>query len=243
MLRLFNVGINHEGKRIVSDVSLKINPGQIQVLMGPNGSGKSTLSLALAGHPHYQLNVNSRIILDGTDITELSPEERAKSGLFLSFQSPVAIPGISVEQMAKVMTDNLYETKMSVGTLLKKIEEYAVLVGLKPELLKRSVHDGFSGGEKKRLEMLLLLLAAPKYAILDEIDSGLDIDAIKMITKAIEYAQEKFATGFLIVTHYKRILEYLKVDGVHVLVKGRLALSGGKEIIEQIEERGYQGLT
>ena len=242
MLQLSRVGVQFQGNAIVSDITLSIKPQEIHVLMGPNGSGKSTLSLALAGHPQYQLSTEAALSLNTVDLLPLLPHERTRAGLFLSFQNPVAIPGVSVKQMMKIMTDHLLEKKMPVKQFLEELDQKAMLVGIRPDLLERSVNDGFSGGEKKRLEMLMLLLAQPKYALLDEIDSGLDIDAIKMVTKAIEMAQKTYKTGFLIVTHYRRILEYLTVDAVHVLVNGKMALSGGKEIINQIEANGYQEL-
>jgi Fe-S cluster assembly ATP-binding protein len=225
----------------VEGVSLAVKPGSIQAMMGPNGSGKSTLSLALAGHPSYVLAKESKVRLDKTNLVPLLPHQRAQAGLFLSFQSPVAIPGVSVKQVMKLMVDQVGEAKMPVKQFLERLKRFAVLVGVEAEWLERSMHEGFSGGEKKRLEMLGLLMAAPKYALLDEIDSGLDVDAIKMITKAIRLAQTEFGTGFLIVTHYRRILEYLPVDLVHVMVKGKLVTSGGAELIQQIETDGYRG--
>lgn len=242
MLQLSRVGVLFQGKPIVSGIALAIKPREIHVLMGPNGSGKSTLSLALAGHPHYQLSAQAEVKLDETNLVELMPHERARAGLFLSFQNPVAIPGVSVKQMMKMMVDHLTKTKLRVSEFMMALQEYADLVGVRSELLDRSVHDGFSGGEKKRLEMLMLLMARPKYAILDEIDSGLDVDAIKIVTKAIGIAKDTFGTGFLIVTHYRRILDYLPVDAVHVLMGGTMVLSGGKEVVDQIESRGYRGL-
>lgn len=243
MLSLSAVGVTYQGKPIVTEASISISPGEIHALMGPNGSGKSTLSLALAGRPEYDLTPMSKIELDGKDLLSLLPHERAQVGLFLTFQSPVTIAGVSVKQMMKMMTDHLRTEPVAVSAFLKELQGYAELVGIKTELLDRSVNDGFSGGEKKRLEMLGLLLARPKYAILDEIDSGLDVDAIKLIAQAIGLAQREFGTGFLIVTHYRRILEYLQVDRVHVLVKGKLMISGDKTLINQIETDGYKGLT
>jgi Fe-S cluster assembly ATP-binding protein len=243
MLSLSDVGVRFAGKSIVTDFSLDIAPGSIHALMGPNGSGKSTLSLALAGHPHYELEKVSAITLDAADLAPLLPHERARAGLFLSFQSPVAIPGISVKQMMKIMVDHLSSSKPPVKKILEDVKHYSALVGIREELLARSINDGFSGGEKKRLEMLALLMARPKYAILDEIDSGLDVDAIKMITQTITLAQKEFNTGFLIVTHYRRILEFLPVDAVHILAKGKIVKSGKKALINEIEASGYQGLV
>jgi Fe-S cluster assembly ATP-binding protein len=241
MLQLSQVGVSYSGKSIVEGVGLGIKPGSIQALMGPNGSGKSTLSLALAGHPLYELTKESKVSLDKTDLIPLLPHQRAQAGLFLSFQSPVAIPGVSVKQVMKLMVDQVGKTKVPVKLFLERLKRFATLVGIEDEWLNRSIHEGFSGGEKKRLEMLGLLMASPKYALLDEIDSGLDVDAIKMITKAIRLAQTEFGTGFMIVTHYRRILEYLPVDGVQVMVKGKIVTSGGAELIQRIEADGYRG--
>lgn len=242
MLKLLNVGVTFADKQIVEGVSVEIRPGSIYVMMGPNGSGKSTLSLALAGHPYYSLTPKSEIWLNKTDLVPLLPHERAKAGLFLTFQSPVAIPGVSVKQLLKIMVESLTGTKLVVKDFLTLLTTYSEVVGIRKEQLERSIHEGFSGGEKKRLEMMALLLAKPKYAILDEIDSGLDVDAIKMIAAAVKMAQKEFGTGFLMVTHYQRILNYLKVDGVHVLANGKLRASGNEKLIKQIETEGYKGI-
>lgn len=243
MLSLTDVTIDYQGKEIVTNFSLNLPIGEIHALMGPNGSGKSTLSLALAGHPQYHLSTWSKIVLDKTDLMPLLPEKRAQAGLFLSFQTPVSIPGITVKQVMKTMIDHLHTQKKSIPQFLVDLKHYSDLVGIKHEYLDRSLNDGFSGGEKKRIEMLALLLAQPKVAILDEIDSGLDIDSIKMIAKSVKLAQQQFKTAFLTVTHYRRILDYLKPDMVHVLIKGKLIKSGTQSLIDQIETNGYQELT
>lgn len=241
MLSIKKLTIGTLDKTIIDNVTLSIAGGEIHALMGPNGSGKSTLSLALAGHPSYLIKSGSSITLDGQNILPLSAHERTEHGLFLTFQQPIAIPGLSVQQLLKVMADHLHQQpSIPVNTLRLQMVKYAQLLHIRPEFLTRSIHENFSGGEQKRLEMLQLLIAQPKIAILDEIDSGLDIDAIKVIAKAVEYARTTFHTSFLIITHYRRILDHIKPDHVHIMVKGRLIKSGGKELIDSIEKNGYQ---
>ncbi len=238
MLELKHLSVRLDGKQIVKELDLSLQPGKVQVLMGANGSGKSTLSLALAGHPSYLLSEETEILLDGSDLKQLSADKRAQAGLFLSFQNPVSIPGIPVKKMLKSMMDHL-GAKRSTVDFLDELKRKAEFVGVKPELLERSLNQGFSGGEKKRIEMLTLMMAKPKYAILDEIDSGLDVDAIKQIVEAVKYAQKNFKTGFLVVSHYRRILDQLNPEQVYVLSAGRLVRSGGKELIDQVEAGGY----
>jgi len=240
MFTLKNGTITIDETPIVLDLNLKIKPKEMHVLMGPNGSGKSTLSLSLAGHPSYVWGGKSKAILDQVDLLQLTPDKRAQAGLFLSFQHPVAVPGISVQQLLKTMVDHLRpDSVIPTKDLRQKMSQYCEVLHMKPDFLTRSVNDGFSGGEQKRLEMLQLLMAEPKLAILDEIDSGLDVDAIKTIAAAVEYAGEHFGTSFLIVTHYRRIIDQLKPDKVHILVKGRLVESGDSQLINQIEDQGY----
>lgn len=244
MLQISNLSISlPDGKKVVEGLSLEIQPDAVSVLVGPNGSGKSTLALAMAGHPGYQIGTASQLIMDGLDLIALSPDERAKAGLFLGFQQPVAIAGISVLQLIKVMTDHLRIEKLEVKKLKLKIQQYAQLLGIKDELLGRSVNEGFSGGERKRIEMLQLLMAKPKYAILDEIDSGLDVDAIKLMADAINYTKKEFGTGFVVVTHHQRLLTLLKPTKVWVLAMGRVVKTGGMEVITEIDKSGFQQIS
>lgn len=240
MVTIHNLSVQVDSKEVVSELSLKIKVGELHALMGPNGSGKSSLSLALAGHPAYHIGKSSQVLLDGHDLLSLLPEDRAKRGLFLSFQHPVAIPGLTVQQLIKSMVEHLRpDDQLPISRLRQQMIQSCELLKMNPDFLKRSVGEGFSGGEKKRLEMLQLLLAQPKLAILDEIDSGLDVDAIKIVAKAVKYAQETFHTSFLIVTHYRRILDHLKPDKVHIMVNTKLVKSGNPSLIEAIEKNGY----
>ncbi len=240
MFTLKNANISIAATSIISKIDLNLKESELHVLMGPNGSGKSTLSLALAGHPDYVWGADSQAILDGKDILPLTPNERAAQGLFLTFQHPVAVPGISVQQLLKTMVEHLRpEDHQPIAVLRQQMTDYCEILHIKSDFLTRSINEGFSGGEQKRLEMLQLLMAKPKIAVLDEIDSGLDVDAIKTIASAIEYAQEKFHTSFLVVTHYRRIIDQLKPDKVHILVKGKLVKSGEMSLINQIEDQGY----
>lgn len=244
MLNIKRLSVSIDDREIVKDFSLTVKQSEIHALMGPNGSGKSTLSLTLAGHPSYVINPNSHLEIDGEDITIALPEERSQKGLFLSFQHPIAIPGLSVQHLLKIIWDHTpHSNSHDIATLRKDMEHYCQLLNIPQSFLSRSVNDNFSGGEKKRLEMLQLLIAKPKIAILDEIDSGLDVDAIKIIAKAASFAREEFRTGFIIVTHYRRILDHIKPDFVHVLVKGKLVESSNANLIETIEKSGYQRFT
>ncbi len=211
--------------------------------MGPNGSGKTSLAYGLAGHPDYTTTPQSKLTLDGHDLISLSPSQRAKAGLFLAFQYPVAIPGVSVQNFLKLAFDTLHPGDKSFPSVLafrKHLQDQAKLLGVKPTLLSRSLNDGFSGGEKKRLELLQLLVLRPKYAILDETDSGLDIDSIKLVAHVITTLVKTHHTGIILITHYQRLLEHLKPDFIHVLLKGRVVKTGGPELVNQLEHGGYQ---
>jgi Fe-S cluster assembly ATP-binding protein len=244
MLSLKNVSILTGDKKIIDHLSLNLKPGELQVLMGPNGSGKSTLSLALAGHPSYTFTPQSHVTLKDHSLLSLSPDQRAQAGLFLTFQHPVAIPGLSVQQLIKTMLEHLHpDTDIDIPVLRQAMLAACQLLHIPESFLTRSVNEGFSGGEQKRLEMLQLILAKPRIAIIDEIDSGLDIDAITVIAQAIEYAKTTFKTGFLIVTHYRRIVDKLHPDQVHILVKGHLVQSGDIRLINQVESQGYAAFT
>jgi Fe-S cluster assembly ATP-binding protein len=245
MLKLNSVHVSVEEKAIVKDLNLIIKPREIHVVMGPNGSGKSTLAYALAGHPHYSMT-NGEVTLDGNKLTEASPDERAKTGLFLAFQYPVAVDGVSVLQFLKTSFESIHgpiADHKKFGSLVSfrdHVLSLAQQLGLPAEMLNRSINSGFSGGEKKRVEILQLLVLKPKYAILDETDSGLDIDSIKLAALGVKQAIKEFSMGCLVITHYQRILKYLKPDVVHVMVAGEIVETGAVELVKKLEKEGYK---
>ena len=228
-------------KIILKGIDLVVEPGKVHALMGPNGSGKSTLAFSLTGHPKYEVTQGS-VSLDGQDVLALSPEKRARLGLFLSFQYPAAIPGVKVANFLHaarqaVRPDGLGPAKFR-QLLLDKMET----LDMDPAFLGRYLNDGFSGGEKKRLEMLQLAVLAPKYAVLDETDSGLDVDALRSVGNAVtalRASEEGKNTGFLIITHYPRILQYVKADVVHIMMDGRIVKTGDAELAQRVEREGY----
>lgn len=229
--------------QILRGVDLQVSPGEIHAVMGPNGSGKSTLAYTLAGHPEYQVT-GGAVTLDERALLELSPDERAQAGLFLAFQYPVEIPGVRVQNFLRQAHQARFasQAKRQFGSALefrRHLEGLAEKFGVKKELLSRGLNEGFSGGEKKRLEILQMAVLEPKYAILDETDSGLDVDAIKVVAQGVRTIVERYQTGVLVITHYQRILEYLKPDRVHVMVGGRIVQSGGSEVVLQVEDQGY----
>ena len=231
------------GNEILKGIDLTVEPRRVHALMGPNGSGKSTLAFSLTGHPQY--DVTGRVELDGQDLLALPPDKRARAGLFLSFQYPAAIPGVKVANFLHAARQaerpgDLAPAKFR-ALLLEKMEQ----LGIDPSFMGRYLNDGFSGGEKKRLEMLQLAVLAPKYAILDETDSGLDIDALKAVGSsiaALRASDEGVNTGFLIITHYPRILQYVIPDVVHVMIDGRIVKTGGVDLAHRIEREGYDEL-
>lgn len=245
MLQIQNLHTSIDSKEILKGITLQVNPGEIHAVMGPNGSGKSTLAYTLAGHPEYVVGEGSKVILEDSDILELSPDERAQAGLFLAFQYPVEIPGVKVQNFLR----HAYEARFASqpDRLFKKVIDFrkhlqalAEEFNVKPELLTRGLNEGFSGGEKKRLEILQMAVLEPQYAILDETDSGLDIDAIQVVAAGVKKAVQKYNTGIIVITHYQRILDYLKPDFVHVLVGGKIVKSGGPELAKELEGSGYK---
>jgi Fe-S cluster assembly ATP-binding protein len=242
-LRIAGLRCRIAGKEILKGIDLFVEPGRVHALMGPNGSGKSTLAFSLTGHPQY--DVSGNVTLDGQDVLELPPDKRARAGLFLSFQYPAAIPGVKVANFLHAARQaerpgDLPPAKFR-ALLLEKMEE----LGIDPSFMGRYLNDGFSGGEKKRLEMLQLAVLAPKYAILDETDSGLDIDALKDVGTSIAKLRESDEgrdCGFLIITHYPRILQYVVPDVVHVMIDGRIVKTGDAELANRIERDGYDRL-
>ncbi len=240
-LRVRNLHASVEGNEILKGIDLEVAPGTVHALMGPNGSGKSTLAFSLAGHPSYHVDSGS-VSLDGAELLELSPDKRAKLGLFLSFQYPAAIPGVSVANFIRTARQSLHPGDLPPAKFRKLIFEQLDELDMDPAFLGRYVNDGFSGGEKKRLEMLQLAMLAPKYAILDETDSGLDVDALKAVgnsVNALRASEDGKSIGFLIITHYPRILQYIAADHVHIMMDGRIVKSGGPELANVIEREGY----
>lgn len=236
---------------ILRGVDLAVRPGEVHAIMGPNGSGKSTLAYTLAGHPFYEVEEpeknQTQMVLDGEDILEKSPDERAAAGLFLAFQYPVEVPGVKVQNFLRLAynarfaetPEKLFPTVLAFR---KHLESLAAELKVNPELLRRGLNEGFSGGEKKRVEILQMAVLEPKYAILDETDSGLDVDAIKAVAEGVEKIRHKYNSGIVVITHYQRILQYLKPDFVHVMKAGKIVKSGGAKLAEELESQGFEKL-
>jgi Fe-S cluster assembly ATP-binding protein len=236
-LEIQNLHVRTEEREILHGVDLVINKGETHALMGPNGSGKSTLANTLMGNPTYEIT-EGKILLEGEDITEADPDDRAKAGLFLAFQYPVSIPGVSVANFLRTAINAKREEPIKVkefGELLKKNVE---VLRVDREFTSRYLNDGFSGGEKKRAEILQMAMLEPEYAVLDETDSGLDIDALRIVSDGVN-ALRGPNLGALIITHYTRILGYVKPDFVHIMLNGRIVQEGGSELADTLEEKGY----
>ena len=241
MLKIKNLKAGIEGTEILKGINLEINPGEIHAIMGPNGSGKSTLSAVIAGDENYEVN-SGTVHLEGEDLLDLDPDQRAHRGVFLSFQYPVEIPGISVSNFMKAAINekrkNLGMEPISAKELLDKMREKMDLLNMKKGYLSRNMNEGFSGGEKKRNEIFQMAMLEPKLSILDETDSGLDIDALKIVANGVnKLKNEENAT--IIITHYQRLLNYIVPDFVHVLNDGKIIKSGGKELALELEAKGY----
>ena len=237
LLNLKNVKSEVEGKEILKGVDLTINKGEVHVIMGPNGAGKSTLASMLVGHPKHEV-VGGQILLEDEDITELEVDERAQKGIFLSFQYPEEIPGLTVEDFLRTAKEAVTGEKQYIMQFHNELVEKMEKLHINPEYAERHLNVGFSGGEKKKNEILQMAVLEPKLAILDETDSGLDIDATKIVFEGVQKLKTK-DTALLIITHYDKVLEYLKPDFVHVLMDGKIVKSGGIEIVEAIEKDGY----
>jgi Fe-S cluster assembly ATP-binding protein len=236
-LEIQNLHVRTEEREILHGVDLVINKGETHALMGPNGSGKSTLANTLMGNPTYEIT-EGRILLEGEDITEADPDDRAKAGLFLAFQYPVSIPGVSVANFLRTAINAKREDAIKVkefGELLKRNME---VLRIEREFTSRYLNDGFSGGEKKRAEILQMAMLEPAYAVLDETDSGLDIDALRVVADGVN-ALRGPNLGALIITHYTRILQYVRPDFVHIMLNGRIVQEGGPELADHLEEKGY----
>ena len=231
--------VSVEGKEILKGVNLAVNQGEVHALMGPNGSGKSTLANTLMGHPKYVVT-SGRVLFEGQNILEMTPDERAQAGLFLAFQYPVAIPGVSLGNFLRAATRAVHGPSLTAGEFRKQLMEKMKLLKMDPQFAGRYVNDGLSGGEKKRAEMLQMAMLRPKVAVMDETDSGLDIDALRTVAEAVNTIHEQQQDlGLLVITHYQRLLNYIKPQFVHVLVDGRVVKSGGSELVEQLEAQGY----
>ncbi|MEM7740822.1 MAG: Fe-S cluster assembly ATPase SufC [Pseudomonadota bacterium] len=242
MLNINNLTVTLGGNRILDGLSLDVPAGEVHAIMGPNGSGKSTLSYTVAGREDYMPS-HGEIALNGESLLEMDPNERAANGVFLSFQQPPAIPGVATMNFLRTALNAQKkargEEEMSSADFLKVFRGHAKTVGLSPEKLKRPFNDGFSGGEKKRMEMLQMALFEPRFCIMDETDSGLDIDALRMVGEVVNSLRSP-ERGFLVITHYQRLLDYVKPDRIHVLAGGRIVHSGGPELARELEESGYE---
>jgi Fe-S cluster assembly ATP-binding protein len=241
MLHINDLHAGVEDKEILKGIQLDVAPGEVHAIMGPNGSGKSTLASVIAGKEEFEVSKGD-ITLDGEDVTELDPEERAHKGVFLSFQYPVEIPGVTVTNFIKTAINETRKAQgleeMPAGEMLKKIREKADLLEIDRKFLSRSLNEGFSGGEKKRNEIFQMAMMEPKLAILDETDSGLDIDALKIVANGVNKLKND-SNAVIVITHYQRLLDYIVPDYVHVLMDGKIVKSGTKELAYELEERGY----
>jgi Fe-S cluster assembly ATP-binding protein len=246
MLKIENLHAEIDGKAILKGLTLEVNAGEVHAIMGPNGAGKSTLGYVLGGRPGYEVTQGS-VTFDGQDLLELEPHERAAAGVFLGFQYPVEIPGVSNVQFLRESLNaqrvGRGEKPLSGGEFLKLAREQAAGLGLDQEMLKRPVNVGFSGGEKKRNEMVQMGIIDPKFAILDETDSGLDIDALRIVGDGINRIMRRADKAVLLITHYQRLLDYVQPDRVHVLADGRIVRSGGPELALELEREGYAGVA
>ena len=241
MLTIENLHAKVEGKRILNGIDLDVKAGEVHAIMGPNGSGKSTLSSVIAGHQDYEIS-KGNMLLEGEDLSEFAPEERAHKGIFLSFQYPVEIPGVSVTNFIKAAINASRKAKgledMAANEMLRMIREKSSLLEIDSRFLSRSLNEGFSGGEKKRNEIFQMAMLEPKLSILDETDSGLDIDALKIVANGVNKLRSN-DNAIIVITHYQRLLEYIIPDFVHLLFDGKIVKSGTKDLAEELEEKGY----
>src|SRR3954452_6007884 len=244
-LKIENLHVQAEDKKILKGLDLTVRPGEVHALMGPNGSGKSTLANAIMGHPNLEVT-EGRILLDGEDITEADPDERSRAGLFMAFQYPVSIPGVTVTKYLRMVMnahrDARGEGDIPLREFRKTVEEAMELTNVPKEFASRYLNEGFSGGEKKRMEILQLALQKPKLAVLDETDSGLDIDALNVVAHGVNTVAKGTEMGTLIITHYQRILHMVTPTRVSIMFDGRIATEGGPELVDRLEAEGYAGI-
>jgi len=238
-LKIKNLSVSTDGKKILENVNLEIKRGEIVVLMGPNGSGKTTLAYAIMGHPNYIIE-SGEVLYKNQNILELSPDKRAKLGIFLSFQYPSEVPGVSVSNFLRTAFNNLKNVKVDVMEFFKKINQKMELLNIDKSFVQRHLNDGFSGGEKKKCEILQMAVFEPEIAILDETDSGTDVDALRIIGEGVNKIKEASNSGILVITHYNRILKYLKPDRVYVMMNGKIVKEGTNELANEIESKGYK---
>ncbi len=239
LLCVHDLHVSVEGKEILKGLTLTVQAGQVHALMGPNGSGKSTLSFCLMGHPKYRVT-SGQMLYKGRNIAELAPNKRAAAGIFLAFQYPTAIPGVTIANFLRAAMRGVRGNDIPVKEFRQTVKTHLKALGIPESFMTRYVNDGFSGGEKKRLEILQMAVLAPALAVLDETDSGLDIDALKTVAEGIN-ALRSPTRGILLITHYQRLLNYITPDAVHVMVDGRIARSGGPELALELESKGYEG--
>ncbi|MDP3918315.1 MAG: Fe-S cluster assembly ATPase SufC [Nanoarchaeota archaeon] len=240
-LEIINLHVEVEGTEIIKGITLTFHPGKVHALMGPNGSGKSTLAQALMGHPKYKIT-QGKIILDGKDITNAKANERAKAGLFLSFQYPSEITGVTISNFLRIASENMQDIKHNVLKFHKDLKQKMKELGMDPSFASRYLNEGFSGGEKKKTEILQLTVLKPKYALLDETDSGADVDAIKIIAEGINNLRKEKEISIIVITHYNRFLEYLQPDEVSILYKGKIIAQGTYDLAKKIEAEGFEGV-
>jgi Fe-S cluster assembly ATP-binding protein len=241
LLEIKNLHVEIDGKKILNGLDLTVNAGEVHAIMGPNGSGKSTLAYVLSGKADYAVT-EGEILFDGESVLDLEPDERAARGFFLAFQYPIEIPGVATMTFLRTALNaqrkKRGEAELTTPDFLKRVREGAAKLSINPEMLRRAVNVGFSGGEKKRNEILQMALLEPRIAVLDETDSGLDIDALKIVADGVNHLRSP-QCGFVVITHYQRLLNYIVPDIVHVLSKGRIVKTGGKELAQQLEKTGY----
>lgn len=241
-LEIRDLTVQVDGTPILHGVNLDLDAGRTIALMGPNGSGKSTLAYAIAGHPAYDVT-GGTITFRGTEIQDLTPDERARMGVFLAMQYPVEVPGVSLTNFLRTAVNAVSDEDVPIRTFMARLREEMASLGVDESFLQRSVNEGFSGGEKKRFEILQAALLRPKLAVLDETDSGLDVDALKIVSEGVNRLKaDAEDLGILIITHYTRILRYIKPDEVHVMFEGTIVKSGGPELADELEEHGYENL-
>ena len=240
-LEIIDLHVEVEGKEIIKGITITFTPGKVHALMGPNGSGKSSLSHAIMGHPNYKIT-KGKIILDGQDITNMSPDKRAKLGLFLSFQYPAEVTGVTLSNFLRTAAENLHGKKYNVVDFHNKIKEEMKKLGMDTSFTRRYLNEGFSGGEKKKAEILQLAMLKPKYALLDETDSGMDIDAIKIVADGIASLRQEKEMAIIVITHYNRFLEHLQPDEVSVIHQGEIVTQGSYDLAKKIEEQGFEGV-